>query len=228
MILGHISTINTVSSTLPPLGVPMASAYGTVVRGELERFRESFTNCQPLILMAYWHLRILVELQLVESEPIDLLEITANATELMIQNSDFNSPLKYHFIFLIILVLIELLAYDTTKFHSESQLNVIFEKKVISPDWEAVIRMMISRRRIQIGATSPNLLSVDNDHNVDIENLVRLADLATAAGANRESVNFPENAINKSPSSPFRYYGQLRDQIRNGFFCAFTGISAQA
>ncbi|KAI1004766.1 hypothetical protein K3495_g3451 [Podosphaera aphanis] len=228
IILGHISTVNTVSSTLPPLSVPMASAYGTVVRGELERFRESFTNCQPLILMAYWHLRILVELQLVDSEPNDLLEIATNATDLIIQNPDFNSPLQNHFVFLIILTLVDLLAYDTTKHQSEDLLNVIFEKKIISAEWETVVRMMINRRKIQAGDTSTNLLSIENDHNVDIENLVRLADLATAAGANREAVNCPENMKTKPLSSPFKYYSQLRDQVRNGFFYAFTGISAQA
>ena len=229
-ILGHISTINTVSNTLPPLSVPLASAYGATVKGELERVRESLlsTYCQPLVLMAYWHLRILVELQLVDSEPNDLVEIAASAVDHIAQNPDFVSPLRNHFIFLIILALIDLLDYDMTRSQSESQLNFIIEKPLITTEWQTVVRTMINRRKLQTCTSSNNPLPTENEHHVDIENLVRLADLATAAGASRELPVMSSGSIEDKPnSSPFRYYGHLREQVRNGFLCAFAAETSE-
>lgn len=223
-ILGHVSTIITVSSELPPFSVPLASVYSTSVKGELERFRESFLNTesQPLVLMAYWHIRILVELQLVDSEPNDLVDIATNAINHIGQNSDFDSPLRYHFISLIILTLIELLDYEITKSQSETQIDFIFGKKLISPEWEVVVRTMVMRKRTHRINTSSHSMKIDNDHNVDIENLVRLADLATAAEATRESEIGMTNTESSQISSPFRYYNQLRNQVRNGYLSVFT------
>lgn len=198
--------------------------YSTSVKGELERFRESFLNTesQPLVLMAYWHIRILVELQLVDSEPNDLVDIATNAINHIGQNSDFDSPLRYHFISLIILTLIELLDYEITKSQSETQIDFIFGKKLISPEWEVVVRTMVMRKRTHRINTSSHSMKIDNDHNVDIENLVRLADLATAAEATRESEIGMTNTESSQISSPFRYYNQLRNQVRNGYLTVFT------
>ncbi|KHJ32922.1 putative glucose-responsive transcription factor [Erysiphe necator] len=223
-ILGHISTIITVSSDLPPFTVPLASVYSASVKGELERFRESFLNIesQPLVLMAYWHLRILVELQLVDSEPNDLVDIVTNAINHMSQNPDFDSPLRYHFISLIILTLIELLDYEMTKSQSETQLDFIFGKKLISPDWEVVVRTMVMRKRTHRINTSLHPMKNENDLNFEIENLVRLADLATAAGANREADPGVSNTETSQMCSPFRYYNQLRSKVRDGYLTVFA------
>ncbi|RKF77979.1 putative transcriptional regulatory protein [Golovinomyces cichoracearum] len=218
-ILGHLSTINTVSNTLPPLSVPLASAYGATVKGELERVRENLlsNDCHPLVLMAYWHLRILVELQLVDSEPNDLIDIAVKAINHLSHNFDFDSPLKYHFILLIILTLIDLLDYEMTRPQSEIQIEIILEKKLISADWEAVVQAMLTKRKNISTNTLSQIHSTDVDHNIEIDNLVRLADLATAAGAKRESGMSTGNAETLTTTSPFRYYNWLRQQVRNGF-----------
>lgn len=179
--------------------------------------------------MAYWHIRILIELQLVDSEPNDLIDIATNGLSHLEQNPDLNSPLKNHFILLIILALIDLLEYDMTKSQSSNQLESIFEKQLIGPDLETIVRTMVSKREKQITSPAPpsQTLMTDSETKVDIENLVRLADLATAAGANRELVPSIENAEKQILNSPFRYYKLLRGQVRNGIFSVFTLDSTQ-
>jgi hypothetical protein len=240
-MLGHFAEANLVHTDLPPLGVRPASIVGTLLRGEMERWRESlpasfFPSSQsPLNHICYWHLRILLELTRAESEPLDLLAPAMHIVTQLKHNAQVISPLTYYSTALAAFTLLELMAYQITKEDAESGLKSLLEARIAPSGWDAAIRDMIVTKQQRLGASaivgSSNL--ADSQHALTAsQGLQRLADLATATEERRdvssgEGRKDSEKTDTVAAAAHSQRYHELRELVRSGYLTVFDGEAAR-
>lgn len=239
MILGHTAAVALAPTDLPALGISRDAVYGTLLRGELERFRESLPasalqpSNTPLLHMSYWHLRILVGLTLTSLEPSDLKESAINSLAQLINNPGLISPLTYHFTTLVALALLDLTEYEATRDEAEEALRTLLEARKAPSTWDAAVRDLIANRKPAASNNAPpaNLGTTESKHaSVASQSLQRLADLATATEAGRDvtvsSEERKEGDIEMTNSGPtgahFESFHKLRALVRSGYLSVFT------
>ncbi|KAH7346398.1 hypothetical protein BKA65DRAFT_399483 [Rhexocercosporidium sp. MPI-PUGE-AT-0058] len=245
IILGHTSAIALAPTDLPTLGIPRDAVYGTLLRGELERFRESLpaTALQPsnapLLHMCYWHLRILVGLTLVSLEPFDLKESAVNSLAQLVNNSGLISPLTHHCTALVALAFLDLTEYEATRDEAEEALRTLLEARRAPSTWDAAVRDLIANKKQQAASNAApplvvNLGTAESKHaSVASQSLQRLADLATATEEGRDAAissderkegEREKEKSNSGPAGPrFESFHKLRELVRSGYLSIFTG-----
>ncbi|CZT07565.1 related to RGT1 Regulator of glucose-induced genes [Rhynchosporium agropyri] len=245
IILGHTAAVTLAPTDLPNLSIPRDAVYGTLLRGELERFRESLPasalqpSNAPLLHMCYWHLRILVGLTLATLEPIELKGIALNNLSQIISNSGLVSPLTYQCTTLVALALLDLTEYEVTRDEAEEALRtLILEARNAPSTWDAAVRVLIAQRYQPASNSAPpfNLSTAETKHaSVASQSLQRLADLATATEEGRnvtvsEEVKEGEtaqNILNPNPKpspagSSFDTFHKLRELVKSGYLSVFN------
>ncbi|KAH8816177.1 hypothetical protein F5884DRAFT_212493 [Xylogone sp. PMI_703] len=243
IVLGHISTVTITPTDLPTLAIPPAPIVGTLMRGELERCRESLpqtlfppSKC-PVLHLCYWSIRILLELRLPDSEPYELSGPAMNLITQLAHNTTTISPLNYHATALAALTLLELTGFETTREEAEGSLNTILDGRIAPSSWDSAIRDYIIKKRqpgssggasgVAAGTQPSN--AQQNLTTSASQGLQRLADLATATEEGRvestasEGRRESEKSITTASNTQFKRYNELRELVRNGYIMAFTG-----
>ncbi|CZR51973.1 related to RGT1 Regulator of glucose-induced genes [Phialocephala subalpina] len=231
IILEHISQIFAVTDS-PDLGFRPNSVYGTLVRGELERFRESlpdtlFPSSQaPILHICYWHLRLLVEMTLAESDPDRMLEPALHSVTQLNINPGLFSPLVHYCKILTALTLIELLEYENTRDQAEEALKSLLDRASNS-GWDAAVRELITNRLQRPSSASLGTAESSKQASVASQSLQRLADIATATegrdavgGEERKEGDKSASALVPAAATPFKNYANLRKLVSNGFLFA--------
>ncbi|TAQ89346.1 hypothetical protein B7494_g2339 [Chlorociboria aeruginascens] len=226
IVLGHLSAATLIPTDLPSLSIPPTSIVSTLLRGELERCRESFPrkffppSNAPIIHLCYWYLRILVELRLFESEPYDLLIPARHIVTQLTLNTSLVNPLTPHATVLAALTLIELLTADSTKEEAENGLNLLLESRIAPSGVDAAVKDLITKRlrsRRATSASNPSHTAASQHILTASQGLQRLADLATAeeGRANTSSDDRMEIETNVGATSPV--YQSIRQMVKGGY-----------
>ena len=240
IVLGHFTLIPT---DLPTPGVPSVTILGTLLRGELERLRESFPasffppSKSPLIHLCYWYLRILMAMRLPESEPQDLLDPAMNIVTQLKSNAGLISPLTHHATAFAAAALIELAGYEPTRQEAEGGLTSLLESRIAPSGWDASIRALIVNSKNPGppsaggggggGSTKTTGTSTSTSQHAAIQGLQHLADLATATttttttgdsttgegGGRRESAG----STTAGGGQMFQRFPDLRELVRVGY-----------
>ncbi|KAF3902309.1 hypothetical protein ABW21_db0206923 [Orbilia brochopaga] len=193
MILGHLA--ENLTSSDQAVSTPAGGAYvSRLLRGELERFRESVDSVLGslnLVHIAYWHVKLL-SLRLNDAtDPSQLIGPAAHIANILNSAQSPVTPLSYHFAALAILTLIDLLDYGETRMEAEKGIMLIVEALEVrrgvstreaSAGWDRTIKDFISRRtghaRTNSGATT-----AAGKHPLPHGNLAHLAELAVGESA---------------------------------------------
>lgn len=240
VVLGHFSAVTLTPPDLPAFASPPTSVVGTLMRGELERCRESLPQSlfppskAPIVHLSYWSIRILLELRLPDSEPFDLSNPALNLVTQLAHNNTLIGPLNYHATALSTLALLELSSIESTKEEAENALNTLLDGRIAPSSWDAAIKDYIIKKR-QAGGTSGSSgagQSGNNQQNLTAsasQGLQRLADLATATEEGRVEASASdgrresEKSVAATIGSQFKRYNELRELVRNGYMSAFAG-----
>ncbi|PBP27742.1 C6 finger domain-containing protein [Diplocarpon rosae] len=231
IILGHISAVMLVPLELPPFSVASGPIYGTLLRGELERFRETLPvsffppSNAPLVHICYWHLRLLVDLTLPDAEPSDLLTSASRIVLQLVNNQGLVAPLTYQSTTLAALALLDLTEHEATREEAGRSLQPLIERSIAPSSWDVAVRDLIVSRM----QSSP-----ESKHaSVASQSLQRLADLATATEEGRdvavsEERKEGEKANTSGPTGAhFRNFKRLRELVKNGYLSVFTAEPAR-
>lgn len=215
VILGHFAGAALVFSDLTNPADPAIRLTGTLLRGEMERWRESFPQTSfppsnlPLVHITYLHLRLLMELHHPDFELSGLLAAASNVVAQLTHNSDLISPITYQCTALAALVLIELAGHESTREEAETNLIILSQNRIAHSTWDQTIRDLISKKQSAAVPTAPLTAS---------QNLQQLAELATATGEGRDST-----ASKESEKSATARYKDLRGAIRTGYLSYILG-----
>jgi hypothetical protein len=230
VVLGHFTLVPT---DLPTPGVPSTSLLGTLLRGELERLRESFPSSffppsnYPLIHLCYWYLRILMAMRLPESEPQDLLDPGMNIVTQLKNNAGLVSPLTHHATAFAAAALIELTGYEHTRQEADTGLTSLLESRIAPSGWDASIRTLIVNSKIpgpSAGASGAVGAKTGTSQHADIaiQSLQRLADVATAT----EESSTSEGRKESTSGQIFQRFHDLRELLRIGYLSRLGGGDA--
>lgn len=208
------------SKDLPPLGVPVNQLLTDVLRGELERWREtvpgSVFQTIPFVLMCYWHVRIFLELRLPESDPSELLEAAKNITTCVPESLILYTPLTYYTTSLAALVLVDLTSYEEgTKEVAEEALNSLLKAHSVPPALESTLR---AKRQPQYGSGATNRTeSINMTASMSLQHLADLADLASATDGGNEVITDLRIESKQSENRPLSGHLDLREAVKTGY-----------
>jgi hypothetical protein len=234
IILGHYSSLTTAPTEIPSLGVPPFAILGTLLRGELERWREvlpdSLAN-SPLIHLSYWYLRITVELKQADSDSASLLTSAMRIVAQLTHNPTLVTPLTYHPTVLATLTLIKLTDYDSTRAEAESGLKTLMENRIAPSAWDSTIRDMISNRK-QIGVATLTSSAESKHASTAAQGLQHLAELATANEEGRdvsmgESRNEGESFAARSTGVYNQFHQNFQEIVKSGYLRVLSGDSGR-
>ncbi|CAG8953457.1 hypothetical protein HYFRA_00010207 [Hymenoscyphus fraxineus] len=218
IILGHISMAHVTTKDIPPLGVPVIQLLEDVLRGEVERWRETLPaslSSSPLVLMCYWHVRIYLELRNAWPDPSELLMAAKHITSCVGQSSFLNRPLVYYPASLAALVLVDLTAFEEgTREVAEEALDSLPAGSVPSAFEGTLREMRNSKRASQFGNTDAMTMIANTG-------LQQLAAAATDGGngiLTDITLDVPKMGENRT-------YSSLRDAVQSGFFGVLRGLN---
>ena len=229
IILGHYSLVP--STEIPSLAVPPFDILGTLLRGELERWREVLPDSlssSPLINLCYWYLRIAVELKQLDSELSSLLTPATKMVDLLTHNSNFISPLNQYFSTLATLTLLQLAEHDNTTAAAEGYLKTLMDNRIAPSSWDSTIRDMISAKK----QASITMLQGSEHASTAAQGLQHLAELATANEEGRdvaigESRGEGESFVSKSAGMHTQLQQDLRKVMKDGMMRVMSGESGR-
>ncbi|KAJ6256155.1 hypothetical protein Dda_8990 [Drechslerella dactyloides] len=157
MILGHLA--ESLTSSDQAVSTPAGGAYvSRLLRGELERFRESVDSVLGslnLVHIAYWHVKLLFLRLNDATEPSQLIVPATRIAAILNSVQTPVTPLSYHFAALAILTLVDLLDYGETRMEAERGITLIAEAletrrgistREDSAGWDRTIKDFIARR----------------------------------------------------------------------------------
>jgi len=231
IVLGHCTTITTVPADIPSLGGgPAYSILGTLLRGELERWREGLPDSvlspgnAPLVHLCYWYVRILVELTQADSEPSSLLTPALRIVRELAQNPDLITPLTYHSTVLAAFALVKLLDYESTRSESLKALKDIRAGPLALSAWDSTIRTMISNNT---KTTSAVMLTSSAESQLAVQGLQHLAELATTRDEMEASSKSGEKFAVKPGTSQNQQQLDLSEIVKSGYMRILCGESGR-
>ncbi|KAF3908261.1 hypothetical protein AA313_de0205135 [Arthrobotrys entomopaga] len=188
MILGHLAENLTSSDQAA------STAYvSRLLRGELERFRESVDSVLGslnIVYIAYWHVKLLFLRLNDATEPSQLIGPATRIATILNSVQTPVTPVSYHFTALAILTLVDLLEFSETRIEAEKGIMLIAEAlekrrgstREDSIGWDRTIKDFISRRTSQLRANS-GATTTSGKHPLPHGNLQHLAELAVGESA---------------------------------------------
>lgn len=196
IVIGHFSTASLESAGEHSSAIPVVSMVTTLLRGELERCRESIPQQlwsspdNPLMILSYCHIRILAELTLPEVDPHELVSPATTIVKLLAEYPDFISPLAHHSKATATMTLLEMTKSPLVKVEAENFLKIIQESPTARTSRDAWILDMIS----------PNRFSGESADNQRLQKLATLATNVTRAnGDSTEVAKLEPEAANATP-----------------------------
>jgi hypothetical protein len=128
----------------------------------------------PVLHLAYWHVRLLSELLSPDLpyRPNLILHATRNITNLLAAKHDLLSPITHHFTTLAALGLLELHRFDETRDEAARLTREVLDYSISPSPWNAAVRDKLTAYQARAGAGAAGLNAS--------QNLQQLADLATA------------------------------------------------
>ncbi|KAF3163463.1 Glucose-responsive transcription factor, variant 2 [Orbilia oligospora] len=192
MILGHLAENLTSSDQAVSTSASGAAFVSRLLRGELERFRESVDSVLGslnLVHIAYWHVKLLFLRLNDATEPSQLIGPATRIAVILNSGQTPITPLSYHFAALAILTLVDLLEYEETRIEAEKGVMHIAEAlekrrgvstREDSTGWDRTIKDFISRRMSR--ANSGGTINAGK-HPLPHGNLQHLAELAVGESA---------------------------------------------
>ncbi|EPS41165.1 hypothetical protein H072_4959 [Dactylellina haptotyla CBS 200.50] len=193
MILGHLA--ENLTSSDQAVSSTASSAYvSRLLRGELERFRESVDSVLGslnLVHIAYWHVKLLFLCITDATEPSQLIGPATRIATILNSVQTPVTPLSYHFAALAILTLVDLLEFNETRIEAEKGIMLVAEAlekrrgistREDSNGWDRTIKDFISRRTSHI-RTNSGATTTAGKHPLPHGNLQHLAELAVGEGA---------------------------------------------
>jgi hypothetical protein len=175
-ILGHIVPL-AISPSMDPLSQG-AALLGTFASGATQMLSWIFPDSQadPVLHLAYWHVRLLSEL-LSEERPqrsVNILQATKNIVGILAVNHGLLTPVTHHFTTIASLGLLELLHYQKTRDEAAKLAKDVLDYSIPPSPWNAAVRDKLAEHHQGRPGTS------DSAAGQSSQNLQQLADLATA------------------------------------------------
>ncbi len=130
----------------------------------------------PVLHLAYWHVRLLSELLSPDRKqrPLNILQATKNMIGILTGNHDLLSPITHHFGTLATLGLAELRRFDETRDDATKLAKDVLDYSIAPSPWNAAVREKLAAQLRQATAAAAVGAATTS------QNLQRLADLATA------------------------------------------------
>lgn len=231
VVLGHFALV--AITDLPALSVPAVPVFGTLLRGELERFRESLPASlfpppvAPIIHLCYWYTRILMELRLPESEAPELLDPALHLVTQLQHNAGIVSPLTHHATTLAAATLIECTGYENTRQEAESGLTALLESRIAPSGWDSSIKEMIIKRKTPSPSYASSSAVGAKTGTSQQQRLQQLAELASATEEDRGESSTVEGR-KESQLNVFPRFHDLRELVRVGYLSRLGGQGGDA
>jgi len=160
-----------------------------------------------------------MELALPEAEPSHLLIPAKKIVTLVLEASNFVSPLTHHALALAVLTLIELKHYAESREEADDTLKTLLEGPNAVSRWDVAIRGAILKERHHdstSGSSISSRVAGSQQALVASQGLQRLADLATADAATEEG-------FTDLTGTKFQHFHKLRSLISDGYLSVFGG-----
>lgn len=171
-----------------------------------------------LVHIVYWHVKVLVALDTKTTPPRVLQTAAVKTMEFIAHTDNLVSPILIYLIGLLVLLLIELLRYESTKHDGQRSLKLLRERAFIPQGWEPIIRKMTAE------ITGPEEL--DESETSGSQNLRRLANVAIAETERGREGERPENEdarlVESGKQWSFNDFKDLRTLARKGFMNVFN------
>ncbi|KAG9228822.1 hypothetical protein BJ875DRAFT_489498 [Amylocarpus encephaloides] len=230
VILGHFVIASLAAEDLPQLASRPVQIVDTLLRGELERWRETLptplSNPSNVILMCYWHVRMLLELRLTEPDASELLTIASSISNLASQNPDLSTPLTYHTTGLSALVLVHLTSVEKTKDMAGGAILALLDSRLVPPGSDNIIREMTNKKKHLSNQTSGSTATIDLESQAMTANLGlrRLADIATAAEGSSDAMADIQNEGEKSARLGHDTLSSCRQELKAAIKSGYLNI----
>lgn len=181
--MGHLTPASLVGPNSDgsfPDGLPPNGPNGAYFNLAVEMFRETFPSSitpalDPVLHMAYWHLRLLAYLLQPSALSSDVMWATRSSVELLNENATMLSPLSHHFTTLTALSLLELTKVEKARLEATRLLRELLDSPIPASAWRAAVRDRIAAHIRP--STSSGAANGETS-----QSLQHLADLATATG----------------------------------------------
>lgn len=231
--MGHTS-----AAPVPSQDLSSRRYIGTLLRGELELFRDGYPEVMnsparaPILRLTFCAARLLVCLHDLGDEPSDLMNYTYSLVSSINQmiNTATAPPQTHHFVALACLSLLELMKYDETKDMADSGLHVLLHEYVPASRWDPAIRDIVQKKRDAI-LTATASTKPDEHALTASQGLQRLADLATATEEASAPMPVATDIVGlreyhrrrwlEYAPKTYAHFHELRDIVKNGFLDVF-------
>jgi hypothetical protein len=196
------------------LGIKPLHLLNTVLRGELERWRETLPvtvfppSSPPTVLMCYWHVRILSELRLPDPDNSQLLEAATNIVTIVMQNAQAINPITNYCTEIACSALVDLMGEESTRESADITLKSLIESNTLLPGFVSAMREKINQKQHVGGENSAT-------ETAELS-LRRLADLATATEEEEENTSDIHH-VSEQPTSTSLVNPELKDVVNDGY-----------
>lgn len=173
----------------------------------------------PELHVMYWHVKLLVILDIKTTSPKALQAAAIKIMELIVHNNGLVGPLSIYFTGLLVLVLVELLRYESTKHDGQRSLKLLKEKSYYPAGWEPIIRKMV-----EVIDPPEALDEVETSGSQNLRRLANVAIAETEKGRTVEGRSDNEQAplVESSKQWTFEDFKELRSLARHGYMNVFN------
>ncbi|KAK4100492.1 hypothetical protein N658DRAFT_472962 [Parathielavia hyrcaniae] len=176
-VLGHVVPI-AISPSMDPLSHG-AAVLGTFASGATQMLGWFFPNgrADPVLHLAYWHVRLLSELLSEErvQRAANILQATKKMVGILASNHDLLTPLTHHFTTLASLGLLELHLLKDSRDEAAKVIRNVLDYSISPSPWNAAVREKLAERLQGRPGSADGSPSGQKSRN-----LQQLADVATA------------------------------------------------